>query len=93
MLMGASALVCPLYIILLSIPGLVAGMLFMNSLAPTNLTAAGASAGLMAGGLGAWAYSFHCTESGLPFLALWYSLGIIAVMILGVALARLFLRW
>ena len=59
----------------------------------TDPTLAGLSAGLMAGALGAWVYSFHCTESGMPFLALWYSLGIAAVMLVGAIAGRLLLRW
>jgi len=47
----------------------------------------------MAGALGAWVYSFHCTEAGLPFLTLWYSLGIAAVVLVGTVAGRLLFRW
>lgn len=93
LLMGASALVCPFYILALSMPLLVAMIVFMRRMAPTHLTLAGLSAGLMAGALGAWVYSFHCPESGVPFLALWYSLGIAAAMSVGALAARVLLRW
>ncbi len=93
MLMGSSATVCPLLIVALSMPFLAAAFLVLRRLAPTRLGMAGASAGLMAGGLGAWVYSFHCTEPGLPFLATWYSLGVAAVVILGALCGRVLLRW
>jgi hypothetical protein len=93
MLMGSSAQECPFYIMALSVPFLVTNVMLMRRLAPTNLTGAGTAAGLMAGALGAWVYSFHCTEPGLPFLASWYSLGIAAITALGAALGRFLLRW
>lgn len=90
---GSSALVCPIYIVGLSVPLLIAILSAMRRLAPTALEGAGAAAGLMAGGLGAWVYSFHCTENGLPFLALWYTLGVAIVIVLGALAGRLALRW
>ncbi|MGE0626175.1 MAG: NrsF family protein [Hyphomicrobiaceae bacterium] len=93
MLMGSSALLCPFFIMALSVPFLVTGIAFMRRAAPTRLTVAGAAVGLAAGALGAWVYSFHCTEGGLPFLALWYSLGIAAVTAAGALAGRILLRW
>jgi hypothetical protein len=93
MLMGGSASVCPYYIIALSAPLLAATLAFMRRLAPTNLPLAGAAARLATCGLGAWVYSFHCTEPGLPFLATWYSLGIAIMMVFGAVLGRFVLRW
>ena len=64
--------------------------------APRRANQAGlgrAAVGLAAGALGAWVYSFHCTEGGLPFLALWYSLGIAAVTAAGALAGRVLLRW
>ena len=90
---GSSALVCPFLIAGLSVPLLVAILAAMRRLAPTELTQAGAAAGLMAGGFGAWVYSFHCPENGLPFLALWYSLGVVIVIALGALSGRFALRW
>jgi len=90
---GSSALVCPFLIAGLSVPLLAAILAAMRRLAPTELTRAGAAAGLMAGGFGAWVYSFHCPENGLPFLALWYSLGVVIVIALGAISGRSVLRW
>ena len=93
MLMGRSAAFCPLYVVALSAPLLALVLAFMRRLAPTSPPLAGAAAGLAAGALGAWVYSFHCTEPGLPFLAGWYSLGIAIMILLGALLGRLLLRW
>jgi len=93
MLMGGSAAVCPFYVIVLSMPLLLVALAFMRRLAPTRPGWAGAAAGLAAGALGAWVYSFHCTEQGLPFLAVWYSLGIAAVVAIGALLGHRILRW
>ena len=47
----------------------------------------------MAGGTGAWVYSFACDEAGMMFLALWYTLGIVIAGAFGAVLGRFLLRW
>ena len=93
LVVGGSNLVCPWYIIALSLPLLGASLLVLRRLAPARPTLAGLAAGLMSGGIGAWVYSFHCGENGMMFLALWYTLGIAVVAALGAMLGRLMLRW
>jgi hypothetical protein len=93
LLMGISALVCPWYIIALSLPVLAGVFWAMRGLAPTRLTLAGAMAGLAAGGTGAFVYSFHCIESAVPFVAIWYTLGIAGATLAGALLGRFALRW
>lgn len=93
LVLGGSALVCPFYIVALSLPILGVNVLVMRKLAPTSLPAAGFAAGLLAGAAGSWVYAFHCTESGLAFITLWYVAGILAVALLGAALGRWALRW
>ncbi|MDB5506764.1 MAG: hypothetical protein JWR75_1402 [Devosia sp.] len=93
LVLGGSALVCPLYIVALSLPVFTATILVMRRLAPTRLTQAGAAAGLLAGSAGALVYSLHCGENGLPFLALWYTTGIALVTALGALTGRWLLRW
>jgi hypothetical protein len=93
LIMGSSAFRCPLYIVALSLPFLVVNIVTLRSLAPTNLPLAGFAAGLMAGALGAWVYAFHCGEEGLPFLAIWYTLGILFVGAIGALLGRFAMRW
>lgn len=93
LVMGGSALVCPFYIAALSIPIYAATVLVMRRLAPTNLAGAGLAAGLLAGSTAAWVYAFHCTENGMPFLAIWYTTGILISAIVGAVLGRWALRW
>ena len=90
---GSSSLVCPWYIVALSLPILAATLGALRRLAPTRPTLAGFAAGLFSGGTGAWVYAFHCGENGMMFLALWYTLGILIVAALGAVLGRLVLRW
>jgi hypothetical protein len=93
LVLGGSALVCPIYIVALSLPILVANLLVMRRLAPTALPAAGFAAGLLAGAASAWVYAFHCGEGGLAFITLWYTSGVLAVALLGALLGRWALRW
>jgi len=93
LVMGGSALLCPFYIVALSIPVYAATALVMRRLAPTNLAGAGFAAGLLAGSAASWVYAFHCTENGMPFLAIWYTTGILIAAVLGAILGRWALRW
>jgi hypothetical protein len=93
LVMGGTALVCPLYIVGLAVPVYAATALIMRRLAPTNLAAAGFAAGLLAGSAAAWVYAFHCGENGMPFLAIWYTTGILIAAGLGAILGRWALRW
>jgi hypothetical protein len=93
LMMGGTALVCPFYIVAISAPVFIATIAVMRRLAPTNLTLAGLAAGLLSGGAGAWVYAFHCGENGLPFLAMWYTLGVAAVAAIGALTGRWLLRW
>lgn len=93
LIMGSSNLVCPLYIVTLSLPVLAATLWALRRLAPTRPTLAGFAAGLFSGGTGAWVYAFHCGENGMMFLALWYTLGIAIVACIGALLGRFLLRW
>ena len=93
LIMGRSASVCPLVILLLALP-IFAGLFWaLRRLAPTRLTLAGAAAGLAAGGWAASIYAFHCTESTAPFIVIWYSLGLALAAGLGAFLGRWLLRW
>jgi hypothetical protein len=93
LLMGGSSALCPWFIIAASTPVFVAMIWVMRGLAPTRLRLAGAVAGLTAGGFGAMAYSLHCGEVGAPFLAVWYSLGILTPAAVGALLGSRLLRW
>ncbi|MCO4315733.1 DUF1109 domain-containing protein [Phyllobacterium sp. 21LDTY02-6] len=93
LLMGKSVAVCTLYITTLAMPFLVGAFWILRGLAPTRLTLAGAAAGLAAGGLGSLVYSFHCTEGGMPFIAIWYTLGVMGPALIGALAGRYLLRW
>lgn len=93
LIMGGTSLVCPWRIVVLGLPVLLAAILALRRMAPANPTVAGFAAGIMAGGTGAWVYSFACAENGMMFLALWYTLGILIVGVLGAVLGRFLLRW
>jgi hypothetical protein len=90
---GASSHFCVWRISVLSAPILVGGIWAMRGLAPTRPTLAGAVSGLLAGGAGAWVYAFHCDESAAPFVAFWYTLGIVIVACVGALSGRWILRW
>jgi len=93
LIMGHSASVCALRIVILALPIFAGLFLALRQLAPTRLTLAGAAAGLAAGGWAAGIYAFHCTESSAVFVVIWYSLGLVLTAGLGALLGRWALRW
>jgi hypothetical protein len=93
LIMGSSILRALTYIPTLALPVLLAALLALRRMAPANPTLAGLAAGIMAGGTGAWIYTFACDEAGMMFLALWYTLGIVIVGCVGAVLGRFLLRW
>jgi hypothetical protein len=93
LVMGETALACPLYISLLSTPVFVAAFWAMTGLAPTRLALAGAAAGLLAGAVATAVYALHCPEMAAPFLATWYLIGMLAPAAAGALLGPMLLRW
>ena len=93
LVLGESAIVCPWLILLLSLAPFAGLAWAMRRLAPTRLRLAGTVAGLAAGGIGAVVYCVHCTETGAPFLALWFTLGVVLAGLLGALLGPWALRW
>jgi hypothetical protein len=85
--MGHSSPMCLVRIIVLSLPIGAMLILAMRRAAPTRPMLAGAAAGLAAGGLGATLYGFFCTETAAPFVLLWYSAA------LGALIGGRALRW
>lgn len=61
--------------------------------APTDLVRAGTFSGLVAGGISAMAYAFHCMDDSLPFVAVWYGGAIVLCTMAGAALGPKLLRW
>lgn len=93
LMMGVSSQVCARNILVISLPLLAGAFWALRRLAPTRPALAGAGAGLFAGAAGAFVYAFHCTESAAPFVAIWYTLGMLLPALLGGFLGRWALRW
>ncbi|HEY7900060.1 MAG TPA: DUF1109 domain-containing protein [Caulobacteraceae bacterium] len=91
--LGSSWKSCPIRIVVLALPILAGAALALRSLAPTQLRPAGAAAGLLAGGLSVVIYGLFCQETAVPFVALWYSLGILACVAIGAMAGPRLLRW
>jgi hypothetical protein len=83
----------PVLIGFLSIPGLIAILWALRGLLPSQLRAAGASGGLLAGATATLAYCVHCPEMGVPFWACWYVLGMLVPTVIGAALGPRVLKW
>lgn len=93
LLFGFTWTVCPANIAMMSIPPFVGAMWAMRGLAPTRQVLAGATAGLLAGAIGALAYALHCPEMEAPFLAIWYVAGMLIPTVAGALLGPFILRW
>lgn len=61
--------------------------------APTDLTQAGALAGLVASTISAVGYALHCTDDTLPFITLWYGGTIALCTVAGAKLGPRLLCW
>lgn len=92
-LVGDNSLICLPAIVLLSLPLLAAALMALRQGAATSPGAAGAAAGLVAGGLAAALYAMQCTDDSPLFVGVWYSIAIAAVALLGAMLGRRLLRW
>lgn len=77
MIVEEDSLTCIPSIPLLAVLPFLTIIVTLRSGLPTDRTRAGAIAGLAAGGLGAFACAFPCTEQSLPSIALWYGLPIV----------------
>jgi hypothetical protein len=93
MLMGSSHQVCPWRIVILALPVFAGVFWSLRKTAPTRPVLTGAMAGLLAGAAGAFVYALHCDENAAAFVALWYTIGICAVGVIGAVLGRVALRW
>lgn len=93
LVMGETWRSCAFNIALFASPTFVAALAALRTLAPTRPAQAGAAAGLLAAGVGAAVYAFHCPEVEAPFLAVWYVVGMAVPVVLGAVLAPRLLRW
>lgn len=92
-LMGSHAAFCVFFIPVLSLVPLAGFLKALQSGAPENPGAAGASAGLAASGIAAALYAWHCPDDSPLFLATWYGLAICLVTAVGFLIGRRSLRW
>lgn len=91
--LGRSAAQCPWNIAALSVPIFLGVFRAMRQFAPTSLRWAGFAAGCLAGAVAAFIYAIHCNESTVPFVATWYSAGILIPGLIGFLVGPRALRW
>ncbi len=68
-------------------------VLWLRKGAPTSPERAGWLTGIASGGLGAFAYNFHCPFSDLAYTGLWYSLAVGTCAVVGRLLVPRMIRW
>lgn len=90
---GKNSTVCLVLIPVLSAAPLATVLLALRDGAPTHPVLAGATAGLVAAGIGATLYATHCQDDSPFFVATWYGLAIIIVTVVGAILGARLLRW
>ena len=90
---GSNSLVCLTFIPLIGIVPLAVFVAALRHGAPTRPGAAGAVAGLLAGGIAATFYAAHCTDDSPFFVATWYPIAIAMLTACGFVLGRRFCRW
>jgi len=90
---GVSAPYCIGAILLASMPALVLVLGVLRTAAPTRPGLAGAITGLLAGALGATAYTIACVNDGRMFVAIWYPVAILIVACAGAAIGKRVLAW
>jgi hypothetical protein len=93
MLVGETWPTCLVFIPLLAVAPFTTIVSALRAGAPTNLTATGSAAGLVAGGLVAMACSLTCLDDSLPSIAAWYGSMIVACAVVGAKLGPELLRW
>ena len=93
LMLGMTWRTCPFNIVFLSLPLCVALVWAVRQMAPTNLRAASALAGLLAGSVATIVYCLHCSEMEVPFWAIWYLSGMLIPAALGWLLGPRLLRW
>ena len=90
---GLYARTCLLAIPLLSLVPLAALLMALRAGAPRAPAVVGAVAGLLAGALGAVFYATHCPDDSPLFVAVWYTLAMALVVLIGSLAGHRVLRW
>jgi hypothetical protein len=91
--LGHSASACPWIIGGLSIPVFAATLVAFRRSAPTRLSLAGFTAGLLSGTVAAFLYALCCNETEPAFVVTWYTLGMLLPALAGAVLGPKVLRW
>jgi hypothetical protein len=68
-------------------------VLWLRKGAPVSLERAGWLTGLAAGGLGAFAYGFHCPFNSIIYIGFWYSLAVALCAVIGRLVVPKLIRW
>lgn len=92
-MIGMNALSCLASIVLVGIGPLAIFIMVLRHGAPTRPAIAGAAAGLLAGAIAATFYAAHCTDDSPLFVATWYTIAIVGLVLVGAAGANRFARW
>lgn len=88
-----SVFICVGTIVLASLPALAPVLVVMRCGIPTRLRHAGFFAGLLAGAIGALAYTVACVNDGAVFVSLWYTSALLIVAVIGAAVGPRSLAW
>jgi hypothetical protein len=92
-LVGSNSLVCMTAIPLLALAPFTLALWAARHGAPARPSLAGATIGLLAGGLAAALYAMQCTDDSPLFVAVWYDLAIAVITAMGALAGRRVLRW
>jgi len=93
MVFGPQWVACLICIPLFSIVPFASLVWALRKEAPTNPVWTGAVAGLVAGALGAAAFTLHHSAGSIPFIVLWYGGPIVVCTVVGAILGPRLLRW
>jgi hypothetical protein len=91
--MGTNSMLCMTFIPLIGLAPLAILLWAMRQGAPTRPRAAGALAGLLAGGIAATFYAAHCFDDSPLFVATWYTLAVVPLALVGAVAGGRLLRW
>jgi hypothetical protein len=92
-LIGHNAVHCLSLIPMLSMPVLACLFVVLRRAAPLRPPLAGATAGLVSGGVGGVLYALTCPDDSPLFVATWYTIAIGAVAAASALWGRRWLRW
>lgn len=92
-LIGTNSMKCLAFIPLIGLGPLIFLMLALRHGAPTRPTFSGAVAGLLAGGVAATFYASHCPDDSPLFVATWYTIAIVILVLAGMVIGPRLTRW